>query len=583
MRLALATLAALVVAAPAAAATIAVTTDAARYDPGAAVRFDVRASGAGTGATVTLAVTHLGARVAMLTSPAGAEQQLVWTAPTGDHQGYLVQATLTSPEGKPLAAGWTAVDVSSDASTFPRYGFVSRYDDTVDPAAVGRSLNDYHIDDVQFYDWEHASHLPLAGTPSAPAASWQDIAGRTNERSVVLGLLDHVHAIGAGAYQYDTLYNAWSGYAADGSGVDPRWGLYRDTGCSEQVGFDLPSGWSTPGLDLFDPGNPGWRSYILGQERDVFAAYPFDGWQVDQLGDQGASYACNGQLVDPLDSFRPFLDAAAAALGKKLVFNAVGQYGQTQVAGDPSLAFLYTEAWPGTGQQTYSDLADVLAQNAAWSKGAQRTVLAAYLDQDACRNAGGFFGAPGVLLADATIFAHGGDHIELGDVEHMLCAPYFPNANLAMPPALTVALHHYYDFLVAYENLLRDGQQPLTRTVRVAGVRSSADGRAGTVWAFAESDGHTDVLHLINLLRATSESWIDTNGTARMPPLKRGLRIGWCDTHGTPVALRLASPDRAGGTASPLHFARVAGKPGCIRFTVPQLRYWDMLWITTTR
>ena len=44
--------------------------------------------------------------------------------------------------GTVLGTGATTVDVSSDASTFPRYGFVSSYDDGVNVQAVERSLTD---------------------------------------------------------------------------------------------------------------------------------------------------------------------------------------------------------------------------------------------------------------------------------------------------------------------------------------------------------------------------------------------------------------------------------------------------------
>ncbi len=579
-------------AAPASAATVAVATDAARYAPGRPVTLTVRLSDPTRtpirDATLVVRAEHLGARVATLQrsgislgARAATRLTVDWTPPAADHRGYRVEATLTARAGTALGTGATAVDVSSDASTFPRYGFVSRYDGDVDAQAVARSLNGYHIDDVQFYDWEHASHLPLAGTPGAPAASWQDIAGRTNERKVVLDLIAASHAIGADAYAYNTLYNAWAEYAADGSGIDPRWGLYRGGGCSDQVDVPLPAGWSTDALETFDPADPGWQSYIIGRERDVFAAYPFDGWQVDQLGDQGAVYGCSGATVDLAGSFRGFLDAAAGGLGKKLVFNAVGQYGQRQVAGDPNLAFLYTEAWPASGQSSYDDLAQVIAQNDAWSGETKATVLAAYLDQSLCTSAGGTFNTPGVLLADAAIFAHGGDHIELGDVNHMLCAPYFPNTDLAVSLTLAKQLHHYYDFLVAYENLLRDGRRPSSSTVRLAGVPRTATASARTVWTFAASSGGAETLNFVNLLRNSDESWGDPFGSDPPPRIVRDVAVSYCDRHGTPHTVEVASPDLDDGAPSKLRFTRRPGT-NCIRFTIPRLQYWDLVWVTTT-
>jgi len=58
-----------------------------------------------------------------------------------------------------------------------------------------------------------------------------------------------------------------------------------------------------------------------------------------------------------------------------------------------------------------------------------------------------------VLYEDATIFASGGDHIELGDVDHMLDAPNYLNGNLYMSAGLQQSMVSYYNFLTAYEDL----------------------------------------------------------------------------------------------------------------------------------
>lgn len=573
-------------------AAVTVTTDAARYAPGTPVLFTVQLTNTGsaaiTNARVTISIDHLGSSTATLSATgisvaAGAtvRRTIRWSPPTTDRVGYLAGAELTTSKKSSLGTGWTAVDVSSSAKDFPRYGFVSGYGSGVDAQAVAASLNSFHLNNVQFYDWEHGSHVPLAGTPGTPAPSWTDIAGRTNLRAMVLALLNASHRIGADAYNYNTLYNAWAGYGQDGSGVNPAWGLYGQSNCTDQLSTPLPSGWATSGLYTFNPADPNWQSYINGREKNVFAAYPFDGWHIDQLGDQGTAYTCSGQKVNVPDTYSSFINSAKAATGKKLVFNAVGQFGQQQVAGNPNLSYLYTEAWPFTGQASYNDLATALAQNATWSNGSKNTVLAAYMDQTKCNTAGGTFNPAGVLLTDATIFAHGGDHIELGDTNHMLCAPYFPNNNLSMPDSLTQAMHHYYDFLVAYENLLRDGQEPTTNTITTPGPATSPDGRPGTIWAFARSSGSTDVLHFVNLLGNTTNSWEDADGNDPTPPVQHNVPVTYCYAYGTRRTVNFASPDLNGGASTRLHFTRGShGNRDCLTFTLPELNYWDMVWIT---
>ena len=81
-------------------------------------------------------------------------------------------------------------------------------------------------------------------------------------------------------------------------------------------------------------------------------------------------------------------------------------------------------------------------------------MLAAYMDYEKSKNAG-FVNEPGVLLANAVIFAFGGAHLEIG--EHYLANEYFPNKNLQMKADLKKALITYYDFLVAYQNLQSRG------------------------------------------------------------------------------------------------------------------------------
>jgi dextranase len=85
-----------------------------------------------------------------------------------------------------------------------------------------------------------------------------------------------------------------------------------------------------------------------------------------------------------------------------------------------------------------------------------------------------------VLLTDATIFASGGAHIELGDGHRMLDNEYFPNHNLVPSQQLLDHLRKYYDFDVAYENLLRGALHNNSNQITLS-VPSSTDGTAGTV------------------------------------------------------------------------------------------------------
>ena len=119
------------------------------------------------------------------------------------------------------------------------------------------------------------------------------------------------------------------------------------------------------GAVLITPGDTAWQSYLFAKEVNAFAVYAFDGWQMDQLGTLVGNriYTCAGVLVDPPTTYSGFITAAKATLSKTIVFNARGQYSQQNVAGNSSLAFLYTASWPSNGQISYNDLRNVITQN----------------------------------------------------------------------------------------------------------------------------------------------------------------------------------------------------------------------------
>ena len=179
-----------------------------------------------------------------------------------------------------------------------------------------------------------------------------------------------------------------------------------------------------------------------------------------------------------------------------------------------------------------------------------------------------------MLLTDAVIFALGGSHLEMG--EHMLCKEYFPNSNLGMSEELQQAMVAWYDFLVAYENLLRDGGELNDVTV------ASTDGKLSfTTWAptlgkvvtLGRKVGERQVVHLLNFSQANSLSWRDLNGTMPEPQKVESAEIEIVVTE--PVErVWMASPDINGGAVRTLPFEQTASG---IRLTLPSLKYWDMI------
>lgn len=493
-----------------------------------------------------------------------------WTVPSSDFTGYLVDVYDTV-NGQEKIYGSIGVDVSSDWSHFPRYGFLSAYPQMTSSAInyVISELNRNHINGLQFYDWQYEHHNPLAGTASNPATVWQDIANRDTYFSTVKGYIDAAHKCNMKAMFYNLAYGALSNAASEG--VSEQWHIFSDVSHTNKKYISLPSSMFKSNIWLLDPSNTSWQGFIASKNRDVYTALDFDGYHIDQVGNQGNVYNYSGQSVDLPSAFESFIKAMKTDKSdKRLVMNAVNQFGQQNIANAP-VDFLYTEVW--SPNEAYQDLATIIANNNSYSNNTKNTVLAAYMDYDLA-NSTGFFNTPGVLLTDAVIFAFGGSHIELG--EHMLGKEYFPNSNLQIPGTLRDALIQYYDFLVAYENLLRDGG-----TVN-APVINSLDGQmsvnqwppqSGKVAVIGRDLGDMQVIHLLNFTGISNLNWRDNNGTKPAPTAISNKKISFSTTK-TVKKIWVASPDLNNGTPQILSFTQ---SNGYASFTLPGLQYWDMI------
>jgi dextranase len=149
------------------------STDKACYSPGDVVIFTIDNS---LPATAKVRYRHLSDVVAENTLSGTTWQ---WTAPSADFTGYMVDV-FDTVNGQEVIYGSIGVDISSDWSPFPRYGFLSAYPQMTSTAIdyVISDLNRHHINGIQFYDWEYEHHQPLAGTVTNPAGEWLDIANR---------------------------------------------------------------------------------------------------------------------------------------------------------------------------------------------------------------------------------------------------------------------------------------------------------------------------------------------------------------------------------------------------------------------
>jgi len=614
----------------------AVTTDASRYAPGAIATITValsNTSGDPISGTLAVSITHLSALTESLTPQSFAltanqtsSLTFSWPTPSIDFTGYLVEVTATGSDNSALGALNSAIDVSSTWTKFPRYGYLtSNSFGTPSPNAAGiiNQLTRFHIDGLQYYDWEWKHHIPLSGTVSSPSVSWTcDGSGKTVYASAVKSFISAGHTNNIVAMPYNSIYSALNGtdsftsYWQDGSGVSQNWGLYSG---SSGVNGSMISFYQ---WQYMDPSNPSWQKYLLGQQMQVIQAFGFDGFHADTFGDLdevgytstgttagvtndscttdnstwGGSTTLNNNAGSPNfinGTFPSFLQYAKSVLGNYyLVFNPVSYSHSHCEANASPVDILYTELWPnGDGFTTYQSMKQAIdtaqTESQAATGTAKSLVVAAYVDYNPDSGAGSGFNLPDVLLLDATLFASGGSHIELGDGANMLNQANFTTNSISMNSTLTTQVGAYYDFLTAYENLLRDGQTSTTQSVVISGQAVTSTATPNSIWAITKSDNSHEILHLINFAGETSTEWQtgacgDCTYTSPHPAPTTLSNLTVKYYYLKPIQnVFLASPDINGGTTTNLAFTAGSDSGGSyITFTLPSLQYWNMVYMT---
>lgn len=543
------------------------STDKAAYEPGEDVQFYLKLKERAFGGRFHIRYLHMD-RVIEEERLEAEGDQLTWSwRPPGDEgRGYLAEV-FYEQDGKTADQMNIAVDVSSDWGKFPRYGYLADFPamNQGEMSRVIERLNRFHINGIQFYDWQNKHQDPIPFEDGKPMAEWKDIAGRSVSFSTVKSYIDLSHKRGMKAMNYNLLYGAYADTEKDC--VKREWGLFKDPIHMDQDKHPLPKEWESD-IYMYDPSNPEWQNYLIDKELKTFETLPFDGWHVDQLGDRGALWNYDGKSINMAETYPAFLNKAIERLDVDYVMNAVGQFGQEFIAREAPVKFLYTEVWgnhPG-----YQNLKEVIEENSKYSGNQLNTVLAAYMNYH-FSDAPGEFNTPGILLTDAVIFASGGSHLELG--ENMLSKEYFPHKNLSLSPDLEEQLIHYYDFLVAYQNLLRDHtEDSILKAEGRGGTAVSDQAEQGKVWSFTKRKDGKDIFHFINFTDASTMDWNDDYGKQAEQTEKLNVKVSV--KMNKPVAkVWFSSPDYNNGSPQSLAFSQ---RDGLLQWELPKLKYWDM-------
>jgi dextranase len=534
-------------------AAVSITPHKAFYRPGEAATFLITASG-GTRGEAT--ITHLAETVAVLdVIIEDGSATLIWMPPPQAPRGYGITLRLFSGD-RMVASASTAFDVLERWTQAPRYGFLSEFGPARDDAEATMDwLTRYHINGLQFYDWQyrHEALLP-------PTEEYTDLLGRRLSLGTVERLIEAAHAHNIAAMPYTAIYGASPAFYRE----HPAWALYQPTGQPFEFGDGL--------LTIMDPtpGSP-WNEHLLREFSRVLERTGFDGIHIDQYGAPQVGRNAAGGRVDLAAVFPAFINQTAALVREQrgesgaVVFNAVRNWPTDTVASADQSA-VYIEVW-----EPYRDFMDLhrLVAHAQQQGENKPVILAAYIHPDHIHNA---------RLANAIIFASGGFHLELGEPGAMLADPYFPRFGV-MSEAVQGVMRQYYDFLVRYEEVLSVGMAAATgeraAALTIDGIETRSLRSRDRVAVIVRQAQDREAFSLVNLIGIDSGDWATPLAAGPDPLSDLAVQI----RTSRPVArVWWASPDRADLDAQVLEVVSTrVGQGWNVSFSLAYLDVWSLI------
>jgi len=568
-----------------------VYTDKSRYDPGDTALITVElyhANGTNpVNADVVVNVSQLFTNLASFTTHitlangTGTNLTFAWTVPSDDFRGYGIDVDLIE-NNVARDQRSSALDVSTDWTKFPRYGFFSDYyegEQAHDSSNKVKALSKYHINAAQFYDWmwEH-DRLIKYDCDGDMVTLFEQIDGRTQSFRTVSNKV-------AAAWSRNIFPMAYSlVYGDSGSGeapAHPEWAAYTQPFATAPnlvrqhnlAGFNPPRA-----IWVMDVSNPAWKGFIFNQFKDAMVKLNFGGMHLDNLGGSwNYRFNSDSAIFEWID-FPNFINDSRTAIREirsdaRVIHNDVAGNYLNDIARSQEDVY-YMEVW---GNEHYRDIQQVIRNARSSSGGSKQVVLAAYMN---LFNYSNYVSEASVRLMDAATFANGAFRIELGEGVEYLTNHYFPMHWPTARESLKRALRSYYSFIVRYENLLFFNTLGNVVDATESALTYSAtdtlskDGQSGTIWTVIKQwKDEFDTISLINLHGVDTE-W--RNRAARPPPRHDVHFKYYVDKAVQHVYV--ATPDD--GLGRPVALPFIEGSDGLgnyIELTVPRLDYWSML------
>jgi len=430
----------------------------------------------------------------------------------------------------------TAFDLNPSWAKNPRYGFLSDfYPKREDVNATIEELVKFHINGLQFYDWQyrHDQLLP-------DQSEYKDALGRRLSLTTIKQLMRAAHDYGIACMPYLAIYAASIKY----------WSLNKS---SALYNADKKPIMFHDFLGLMDPSPQSvWAEHLAEECDRTLEKLPFDGLHIDQYGEPKIAYDAVGKLLDLPAAFISFINHVKEKhTGKTIVLNAVGNW-PIEALCSSDQDFMYIEVWPPAVH--YQDLQEIIRNAQMLSKN-KPVVLAVYMPSSWKAN---------IQLSNAIIFASGATRIEIGEHARYLSDPYFPK-HQEISPSLYKNLRKYYDFAVAYSEWLK----PCNRTPFDFQV-TPAEG----ILMITNRINRRIILHLINTHSIQEVRWDKKH---RVPAVIKNIQIK-IPILNKPKQVQYASPDVDLPHLQPVK-SSFSGKE--LKITIPKLKYWTMISIET--
>ena len=454
-----------------------------------------------------------------------------WQPPANSPAGYGVQLVLVGGAAEDSLE--TAFDVLQSWTNFPRYGFLCDFFPTrAEEEKTIESLAKYHINGLQFYDWQYR-HDQLV----PPTDDFLDPLGRSLSLNRIRTLIAAAHRHGIAAMPYLTIYAASASFWRS----HPEWMLYDPDKKPIPFGDDF--------LGIMNPAKgSAWHDHLLRECASVLSALPFDGLHIDQFGEPKTAFDASGLAVDLPQAFHDFIaDAAAQHPDAPILFNAVGNW-PIETLATSATSFNYIEIWPP--DVSYSDVVRIV-RNARELSSDKPVTIALYIPASQELNN---------LRANALIISAGGTRIEIGEEDRLLSDPYFPKHE-EMTPELKAALRKQYDLIIRYEEWFG----PLVNETTPISIKIPAG-----IEAFYRQGNHKASLSLVNLNSETPLTW-NTENPDLIPYDEFDIEVALPNRPN-----RVLWVDIDGSTLTPSHLENQY-KDGFCTIRIPRLSLWTVL------